>query len=323
MPSQNTRKFMPDNNLVLVSKNLKQFYYWMFERQNIWYKRFALKEKQPWTKDKILQDYKFTNVYRELDRNTIWLINNVIKDKSLTNKEMFWKIVVFRYFNKPELFEYIGGIPELKEFTFKDFFRKVNDYKQKEGRVFTDAYMINPPKKKEDRDLGIEGFYCKNVRDFKDRIDEIWNVYKNSVKPKEFIEILKTLNCVADFIAYEIYCDLTYTDWFKYTDLDYVNVGPGAKFGLELIFPKLYLNRKEKRYLEKLNFLKDNFERFMKLLNYDFKYYNVKNLLDYKNGKKIGLRCIEHSLCEYSKYWKMKINVGKPRQKFVPKTKKF
>ena len=50
---------MPDSKLSLVGSNLKEFFYWMYERQNIWYRRFVAKKERPWTKDKILNEYKF------------------------------------------------------------------------------------------------------------------------------------------------------------------------------------------------------------------------------------------------------------------------
>lgn len=322
MPSKNTRKSMPSSELTLVPKNLKNFYYWMYERQNIWYRRFVLNKERPWTENKILHEYNFTNVYRQLDKESQWLIKNVIK-KEKDPKCMLWKIIVFRYFNKHELFEFIGKVPSLEDYDPKEFEKSVLAFKKKNGRVFTQAYMINPPKRKEDIEIGIERFYCKNIKYLFDNIDSIWKCYKESKRPEELDNKLRSLPCIAGFMSYEIYCDLTYTKWFKYKDNDFVNVGPGAKFGLELIFPNLFVNRKISRYIDKLYFLRDNADKFFKLYGFKFKYYNENDPKDYANGMRLGNRSIEHSLCEFSKYFKMLENVGKPRQKFVPKTKKL
>lgn len=319
MPFEKTRQLMPSPDILLYSENLKDFFYWMYERQNIWYNRFVLKKKRPWTENKILDEYKFTNVYRELDRNTVWLIQNIIKQKT-DPKNMLWKIIVFRYFNKPELFDFMDGIPDLRNYNEKKFNKKVIQYKEKFGRVFTDAYLIHPPRTVEDRELGIELFYCKHIRDVHRLMHKfIWKGYDESKKPKDFIKVLKKLYSIADFIAYEIYCDCCYTKWFKWNENDYVNVGPGAKFGLELIFPRVY---KEKNYNYLLQYLKDTSDFWFNKFGYNMKYYNRHNPSDYKSqfAKKMTLRTIEHSLCEYSKYWKMKLNAGKPRQKFIQKT---
>ena len=53
------------------------FWYFAYERQNIWYKKLK-EENPPYTDDKILQEYKFCNSYRVLDRVSQYLLKNVI-----------------------------------------------------------------------------------------------------------------------------------------------------------------------------------------------------------------------------------------------------
>lgn len=317
MPAKNTKKFMPKANILAHKKNIKEFFYWMYERQNIWYNRFILQKERPWTKDKILDEYKFTNTYRELDRNTLWLIHNVIRKKN-DPKNMLWKIIVFRYFNKPELFDYMNGIPDFDNFNPKEFNIKVVEYKKKYGRVFTDAYLINPPKNPIDRKLGMELFYCKHINVLHKKMNNIlWKGYEKLEDPAKFNLLLKKeLHCIANFLAYEIYCDLCYTDWFKWTENDFVNVGLGSKFGVELLFP---FTSEKGGHTRMLYFLKENSEYFFKKYNFVMKYYNENSPKDFKNGKKMTLRTIEHSLCEYSKYFKDTIKVGKQSKKFIIK----
>ena len=52
------------------------FWYFAYERQNIWYKKLN-GEKPPYTEDKILQEYKFCNAYRVLDRVSQYMLKNV------------------------------------------------------------------------------------------------------------------------------------------------------------------------------------------------------------------------------------------------------
>ncbi|MEO8686056.1 MAG: nucleotide kinase domain-containing protein [Devosia sp.] len=55
--------------------------YWRFaaERQRIFFKRLN-GGVYPWSEDPILNEYKFTNVYRAADRVSQYLIKNVIYD---------------------------------------------------------------------------------------------------------------------------------------------------------------------------------------------------------------------------------------------------
>ena len=61
------------------------------------------KKESPWTTDDIFKKFKFTNVYRELDRNSQYCINKIIKlnaNGSLEN--LIWKTLVFRLFNNTD-----------------------------------------------------------------------------------------------------------------------------------------------------------------------------------------------------------------------------
>ena len=55
--------------------SVEGFYDYINERHAIYLKRF-IGEPHPWTDDEILQTYSFCNVYRELDKVTVWIREN-------------------------------------------------------------------------------------------------------------------------------------------------------------------------------------------------------------------------------------------------------
>ena len=97
---------LPDENLEVYEPHLRLFFELMHERQLIWKRRFIDKKERPWTENKIFQESKFTNVYRELDRNSQWQIKNILLDDKLNLKNLIWKLMVFRFFNNPETFTF-------------------------------------------------------------------------------------------------------------------------------------------------------------------------------------------------------------------------
>ena len=97
--NDNAMRFLPDENLDVCEENLKLFWYWIYERQNIWYKRFMKKSSAPWTKDPILNDYKFTNVYRELDRVSKWVQDNIIFRDDWNKLQRLFCLISFKLFN--------------------------------------------------------------------------------------------------------------------------------------------------------------------------------------------------------------------------------
>ena len=79
----------------------------MQERMNMFWRRCEGKEEL--TKDPILREYKFTNVYRACDRVSQYLIRRIIyKDiDHYTPEDTVLRILIFKIFNKPSTWEYI------------------------------------------------------------------------------------------------------------------------------------------------------------------------------------------------------------------------
>jgi len=75
--------------------------FWKFaaERQRIYEKRVK-GQPAPWTTDKILQDYKFTNPFRACDRVSQYLIRNVIYEPTASTdaEEIVFRILLFKLF---------------------------------------------------------------------------------------------------------------------------------------------------------------------------------------------------------------------------------
>lgn len=71
--------------------------YWVAERHAIYLRRKA-GEPKPWTDDPILQQFYFTNVYRELDKTTVWFRKNV-REPLRDDLRVIFATAAFRWFN--------------------------------------------------------------------------------------------------------------------------------------------------------------------------------------------------------------------------------
>lgn len=305
--SESWEHLLPDSELDVCEENLEMFWYWIYERHRIWRKRFLKKQPAPWTKDPILRDHKFTNAYRELDRNSIWLIEKVIKKDYPDLESKLFAMLICRLFNKPETFE-IVGYPDYHKFNPKLFRMKVEKMIiNKGGNPFTDAYLINSAAFPGQRKYIS---YCENIsKEIHDSIPALLEVIQTAEKPEQIIKELVKLHGIANFISYEIYCDLDYTDDLmnQFDQNSFVNVGPGALTGVRMIFPNKGMKWKDAE--EMIYHLTEKQEYYFEKFGFNFK------PLANKYGR-LTLREVEHSLCEYQKYFKMKHKVGKQRQKF-------
>ncbi len=281
----------------------KDFFDFIKNRQLIWYKRFVLKESPPWTNDKILQKYKLINVYRELDKGTIYIINKLknIKDREI----IFLNTIFYRFFNRYNLYENLSIEPlkEIGEETKQLLIQRFNDLKEKGKPVFNDAYLIAGGKNREKKHVYIINIL--NKLNSKELIKEI----DKSETPEASFKVLQKIENVGPFLAYEIWTDLTYFKFFKkgWTDNDFVNIGPGAEWGLDIIYNKK-LPKKEQ--LEKIYHLHEKQKEFLD--NEFWRKVSYKNA--FSNKQFLSLRNIEHSLCEFRKYYNLSNGKGKKRK---------
>jgi hypothetical protein len=323
---------LPSSDKDVDDENLGLFFQTMFERQEIWHRRFVKDEPRPWSQDPFMSNHKFTNVFRELDRHSQWQIKHVLMEPN-SRKDLVWKIMLFRIFNCPETFEWIGSqkksfdgmLPSYDQYNKDEWAELIYGYRETGNNPYTNAYLINSQ-----ACPGAKRDWCYTqvvVPSIHSAIPKINKLLLTAKEPKELISYLKTLPAVADFIAHEFYQDFTYAPRYsgvqlmKFDQDDFTNVGPGASIGIRLIFPSLSKGQQIKGIYMLRDMAKEKLAEIgdFKYLDWDSK--NNKYKIVTPNEGKITLHQIEMWLCEFQKYWKMKIGEGKQRSVFNPQTK--
>lgn len=300
---------------VAKKKPVDRFLYWIRERHKIYLKRKAGRQR-PWTDDEVLQSYFFTNPYRENDKTTVWFREN-IRDPLRNKPEVLFATVCFRWFNKIETGRLLfGGDPRFEEdmdqrFSIGCAFNLLVKWNPKMAvkrlrirandgyPVFTGAYMIKAGN-------GPKGCKIPNV------CNALSNVWKNRKQILDDIEggtledactILKEFPYLGGFMSYEIVTDLRHTYLLENASdiMTWCNPGPGCKRGLA---------RLEGRSIErkKIRLAKDWLDQMRKLL--------VIAQRRLKSLPPLEMREIEHSLCEWDKYERMRLNEGRSKRKY-------
>lgn len=286
-----------------IPDHLKEFWTFVAERQAVWYRRFVLKQKPPWTENPILRDYKFTNVYRELDRGTIWYMENVVPKHTGKLHRLLWATVMYRLVNNVETFEEVP-IPRFRDWLdVRSSFRTKLLERQGRANVFTTAHLTLPSRKgqlKVDRLMEVMNHFFVQLIQIVPEIEKAKSL-------EEVFTLLQEIECVGRFISYEICCDLMLCKAIPFTENDWVNPGPGCKRGINWIWPEV---KQIHEYQDKIQFLRKNQKFFFK--KFGLKFYRY-------NHQPMTLRGIEHSLCEFQKYVKMQHKIGKQRMHFTPR----
>ena len=292
--------------------------YWenmIFERHRIWHRRFVQGLKRPdWTSDKIFQENKFTNVYRELDKGTIVLLDHIL-DKG-PDVEVFFNILLYRLVNNYDTWLEDIGYQKIVDGWKDKPWARLKKRESKGLPVWCTAHVVSgypnfPGPDGKPTNSKIDKIHWMFDQVYKG-IHELWEKIQNCETFQQvFKTILNEVNGYGPFLAYEVAVDLTYgqNPLILFTEDEWANAGPGARRGISILFGEKL--PKEIDHNDVMVWLRDNQDKFFEEYGIDFK------AIAYR-GKPLTLRNIEHCLCEFFKYYKVKNGVGKCRMKFEP-----
>jgi len=284
----------------------------------------ASPEGHHYSGDLIFQTYRFCNVFRELDRVTVWIRKN-IREPFEDHEHLWFMLCIARILNWPptlqELMETEGAWPSHAGFKPENMTTVLDNRKARGDKVYTGAYMIRAESKShpfghwtkqryvaeivlgrlwDDRDIwhhnveGLDQDEGANPLNWQPGLQEIWEIFQHS-----------EYRGWGPFMAYEVVTDLRHTRYLNEAAdiMDWANAGPGAKRGL---------NRLQGRELKQpMSQMQANDEMYM-LLSLSKLPGNLAPWVP-----PLEMRDIEHSLCETDKYLRVKLKQGRPRAKYV------
>lgn len=213
--------------------------YWKFatERQAIFFKRMS-KPLPLWSKDPIFQVYKFTNAYRASDRVSQYLIRNVIYSKEFDSKNLFFRILLFKIFNKIETWESLEkrfGEISFESYDFKQYCKELSLLKQSKS-IYSAAYIMASGKsaygfdsKHENHLAMLEDMMVNNVYVKIQTLESMSKVYSELIKYPS----------IGSFLAYQLSIDLNYSELTNFSEMEFVKAGPGAIDGIKKCFKSL------------------------------------------------------------------------------------
>lgn len=323
----------PDSTVVMNQEYRDTFWWFIYERLRIYYKRVILGQDRPWTDDKVLREYRFTNICRDMDRLTIYERDNILKkidepvaDVELRKKSVMFNIMLFRTFVKIETYEAFGFIDFAEDWQkqWKKGKKILLDRREKGIQNFTGAFMTNNLRNcnpdEETKNNKTMNALCM-VEAFIDNIDEIYKTAILSCKNmKEQLQYLITLKGVGGFTAYEFACSFAMANRYcknrlvSWTQDSYTNIGPGSQGGIKWIFQ----NRGNLSEIECIVYLRSIWKQEMQRLGY---YKEFIKMLPSELDKDLDMRIIEHCLCETHKYNKLNTTSGRSKERFEPRTK--
>lgn len=214
--------------------------YWRFatERQNVYFRRIR-GEGEPWTTDPVLREYKFTNAYRAADRTSQYLIRNVIYKRKYDLRDTVLRILLFKFFNKVETWELLEEtLGEICEDNFD--VRKIDVVLEKalesKASIYSAAYIM-PSGSMAVRQTRKHRMHLQLLAQmFKDNLSER---LADAELMRDAFVLLLSYPSIGPFLAYQFVTDLNYSDHFAFSEMEFVEPGPGARDGIRKCFSDL------------------------------------------------------------------------------------
>ena len=210
--------------------------FWKFaaERQAIFYRRVA-GEPSPWTNDQTLATFKFTNAYRASDRVSQFLIREIIYTGDQSPREVFFRTILFKLFNKIETWVLLSScFGELAStIPFREIDTALTKAMEAGIKIYSGAYIM--PTGTNELRMG---------RKHRTHLSLLERMLKEEVprriadcrRMKEAFKILRSYPMIGDFLAYQYVTDLNYSQLTDFSESEFVVPGPGAKNGLRKCF---------------------------------------------------------------------------------------
>lgn len=302
-----------------------KFFAFARERHGIWCRRAEGVTRERWTSDKILKKFRFTNVFRELDRTTVWFRANV-RDHLRDRPEVLLATVVFRMLNRIESGEAIfaqtriptPGSAMVKVFgdtvmstAFEEYLadrdwrilRRAVKAHCGDGPYVTGAYILTGPTGKDKLDgmlWVIDNFASSEWRELA-RMMTGGAGLSHGMSLQTAHEHLSRYSYFGKFHSYEIVTDLRHTYLLDHAPdiMSWCNIGPGARRGINRV-----MGRPKGAKVPTVQMLSE-----------------MRSLLTKTRDPRIWpkswphweMREVEHTLCEFDKYERVRLKQGRPR----------
>jgi hypothetical protein len=214
--------------------------YWRFaaERQEIFFRK-AMCLPPRWTDDDILHKHKFTNAYRAADRVSQFLIRHVIYEGSQEPEELFFRIILFKLFNRIETWKLLGesvGSIAWNTYEFTRYERALSAAMAKGIRIYSAAYMMPSGS----RQFGSSRKHINHLRLLESMMrNELSDQIRRARSMREAFELIRGFPTIGDFLAYQFVTDLNYSTLTDFSEMEFVVAGPGAKDGIRKSFRNL------------------------------------------------------------------------------------
>jgi hypothetical protein len=280
-----------EDHIRKIEDPVKRLFAFMKERHAMHVRR-TLNQPPPWTNDPLLRDYRYCNIYRNLDRVTMWIHQNWCEPHK-DDPDLWFAICLARLLNLPVSLE-VAGYPV--PWDAAKFSRKIKNHRDAGGKCFNAAYIVSTNGVMSDKIVYL----------VHDVLTPLWRDRK-TLRPREGDTLmswhaqLMLYNGMGNFIAAQVIADLKHFDPHLLRASDHAKFaapGPGSLRGISVIEGRTIKHADEFR---------------LALARLDEK---IAPMVKAASMPLVDRQDLQNCLCEYSKYMRAVSTGQKPKQKY-------
>lgn len=254
---------------------------------------------KPWTTDPILQNYRFCNVYRELDTQTKWFAE-YWREPNMWDQDLWFASLVFRLVNwYPSCLEIGYPVPWDPDV----FVQTLRNRKAQGKQLYSGAYMISTHGVRQEKAEYLAGSLSLIWKDRK-KIRPIPGQTLNA-----FHQRLMGCFDIGSFLAAQVIADIKYVpdlmnapDWFTFAAS-----GPGSRRGMNRILSTsvgipIATNSKWKEDVWKMWL--------------DRLHEKISDTIEDTGMPALHAQDLQNCLCEFDKYERVRLGEGSPKQRY-------
>jgi hypothetical protein len=291
-----------------IEDNFERYFAFVVERDTIRLKRL-LGDPAPWTTDHTLQTYRFTNINRENDKVSIHY-QKTVRDKYKYDARVIPATVLYRWFNRISTCDALFNEPDL--LSNKSAFERCIETQDIDilDRVILDlptphvtgAFIIQG-KSGYTKGQGVLMYFQEWTRVHATDKSWIKEWDKWQTHPPLLAEMYRWLQSdgLGSFMTGQLVADLKYLPYLSHAPdwHTWATPGPGSKRGLNAVNGRsMDASWTNKEWLWALLELRDKTNPRLESLDID----------------PLHAQDLQNTLCEFSKYEKVRLGLGRPRQ---------
>lgn len=272
---------------------------WAIARHKIYMNRFIKKMPKPWTIDEILRKYSFCNVYRELDRVTIWIRQNWTVPNA-GDPNAFFAMTLARLVNWPDTLEKLGYPTSWSNKVQSRFVTIMNA----PGKTYSGAYIVST----NGHAMNKAEYLAQKV------LAPLWEA-RRQLQPVRYETLqsyhtkLMKFDGLGSFIAAQVVADVKNDKkgvLAKASDFStWAASGPGSRRGLNRVLGHpVDFKIRERDWLSALHDVREVF----------VEYWEAEFLQS--QCPPPDMQDLQNCLCEFDKYERTRLGEGRPRSTY-------